>query len=444
MPEKGLMAREKPDASLEPLQRIAHGVEVRIVDTSGGWSKIRTEQGWESWVDGTRLVEISAPTAAASPPPPPPPPPVAATVTEPEPEPEPEPAPEPEAAPADWVPTHTAPDKGLPTRHDPDSKAKTTGRLEAGTEMETIDTDGLWAKVRSADGAEAWVNGRLLIAVDEPETSDQTAQPEPAPQAATEAWAATHTVPEGGLPARTKPDASLDPLLRIQAGTGVRVVETSGAWSHIDIDSGWEAWVDNRRLAPIGGTPATTASEPTPEPKPAPEPEPEPAPEPTHEPEPAPQAATEGWAATHTVPDGGLPARAKPDASLDQLLRIQAGTGVRVVETSGAWSYIDIDSGWEAWVDNRRLAPIGGAPAATAPAAAPAPTPEPEVWAATHSIPEGGLSAWVEPRADRQPILKVKGGTPVQVVDTAGAWSRICTEPGWEAWVDGRRLEEPD
>jgi len=64
------------------------------------------------------------------------------------------------------------------------------------------------------------------------------------------------------------------------------------------------------------------------------------------------------------------------------------------------------------------------------------------VWAATHTIPEGGLSAWAEPKADRQPILKVKGGTLVQVVDTAGAWSHIRTEPGWEAWVDGRRLTE--
>ncbi len=339
IPDNGLMAREKPDASLEPLQRIAHGLEVRIVKASGGWSKIRTEQGWEGWVDGTRLTEISASTPAASPPPPPPPPPppVPSTVTETDPAPEPEPgpeaeaAPEPETAPADWAPTHTAPDKGLPTRKDPDSKAKTTGRLEAGTEVEVADTDGLWSKVRSADGAEAWVNGRLLVAVDEPETSEQAAEPEPA-----------------------------------------------------------------------------------------------------------------SWAATHTVPDGGLPARAKPDASLDQLLRIQAGTGVRVIETSGAWSQIDIESGWGAWVDNRRLEPVGGAPAATAPAAAPAPAPEPEVWAATHTIPEGGLSAWSEPKADRQPILKVRGGTPVQVVDTAGAWSRIRTEPGWEAWVDGRRLAEPD
>jgi hypothetical protein len=148
--------------------------------------------------------------------------------------------------------------------------------------------------------------------------------------------------------------------------------------------------------------------------------------------------ASGGFAATHTIPDGGLPARAKADPGLDPLLRIQSGTGVRVVETAGAWSRITIESGWEAWVDHRRLIPIGGA--APAPVPAPEPEPEPEVWERTHVIPDGGLSAWSEPKADKQPILKIKSGTEVQVVGTAGAWAQIRTEPGWEAWVDGRRL----
>ncbi|MBU1227867.1 MAG: hypothetical protein KJ698_11750 [Actinobacteria bacterium] len=146
-----------------------------------------------------------------------------------------------------------------------------------------------------------------------------------------------------------------------------------------------------------------------------------------------------------------MPARAKPDPGLDPLLRIKSETGVRVVETQGAWSRVAIESGWAAWVDNRRLIPIGGAapgpvaaPASAAPAVpAPAPyVPEPEVWKATHTIPDGGLSAWSEPKADRQPILKVRSGTAVQVITTTGAWSRIRTEEGWEAWVDGRRLVE--
>jgi hypothetical protein len=66
------------------------------------------------------------------------------------------------------------------------------------------------------------------------------------------------------------------------------------------------------------------------------------------------------------------------------------------------------------------------------------------VWTATHTIPDGGSSAWAEPKADRQPILKIRGGTEVQLAETRGAWYRIRTESGWEAWVDGRRLVEKD
>jgi uncharacterized protein YgiM (DUF1202 family) len=243
-------------------------------------------------------------------------------------------------APAGLTPTHTIPAKGLPARAEPDSKAKTTGRIDGGTEVEVVEESGLWAKVKAADGSEAWVNGRLLVALSAAEEPEAVEEPE------------------------------------------------------------------------------TTA----------------PAPEATEEPAPAAAA----WGATHTVPDGGLPAREKPDASLDPLLRIKTGTGIRVLETSGAWSRIDIESGWSAWVDNRRLIPTGE----TAPTQ-PEPVQEPEVWTATHAIPNGGLSAWAEPKADRQPIMKIKGGTRVRTLETRGAWARIGTAEGWVAWVDGRHLVDP-
>ena len=75
IPESGLPARSAPDASLEPLQRIRNGVEVQVLETVGGWTKIQTDTGWEAWVDGTRLEAMAstpAPAAAAPPPPPPP------------------------------------------------------------------------------------------------------------------------------------------------------------------------------------------------------------------------------------------------------------------------------------------------------------------------------------------------------------------------------------
>ncbi len=250
-------------------------------------------------------------------------------------------------------------------------------------------------------------------------------------------WTPTHSIPEEGLPARSAPDASLEPLQRIRHGVEVAVVEHKGGWARIQTDTGWEAWVDGTRLVAMAA-PAAAAVPPPPDPAPESEPQPEPAPAS------APSGGT--WEATHTVPDGGLPAREKPDPGLEPLLRIQSGTGVRVLGAEGAWARIDIESGWAAWVDQRRLIPLGGTvAAAAAPSAAdpaPAPAPEPEVWKATHAIPEGGLSAWSEPKADRQPILKVKSGTEVQVIKRAGAWALVRTEPGWEAWMDGRRLLE--
>ena len=225
------------------------------------------------------------------------------TAPEPAPTPAPEPAPEPEPEPiAPLQATHTITEKGAPTRSEPDGAAKTTGRLDGGTEVEKVATEGTWAQVKTADGAVIWVSNRSLKALDgaAPQLAS-TPEPAPAPT-----WSATHTIPDGGLPARETPDPSADPLLRIKSETGVRMIEEQGAWARITIESGWEAWVDGRRLIPIGGA-----------------------------------------------------------------------------------------------------APVTATAAAAAPAspADPAPTPEPEVWEATHSIPDGGLSAWSEPKADRQPIL---------------------------------------
>ncbi|MCJ7725415.1 MAG: SH3 domain-containing protein, partial [Acidimicrobiia bacterium] len=72
IPESGLPARSEANAALEPLLRIRSGVEVAVVESLGGWTKIRTDTGWEAWVDGTRLTAMAPPPAAAAAPPPPP------------------------------------------------------------------------------------------------------------------------------------------------------------------------------------------------------------------------------------------------------------------------------------------------------------------------------------------------------------------------------------
>jgi hypothetical protein len=61
---------------------------------------------------------------------------------------------------------------------------------------------------------------------------------------------------------------------------------------------------------------------------------------------------------THVVPDGGLPTYQaadvdRPSASLD------AGLDVRVAQRLGDWAQVVCSNGWSAWVDGRRLEPLG-------------------------------------------------------------------------------------
>ena len=469
IPEGGLMARAEPNAALEPLQRIRAGTAVSVVEQHGGWSKIRTEQGWEAWLDGTRLeavVPAAAPSAAPPPPPPPPPPPVPQAVVT--------PSPAPVAAPAvmaGWAATHIVPEGGLPARERPDASMEPLLRIRSGTGVRVLEEAGAWSRVDIESGWSAWLDNRRLEAVGgatpvvaaepaapvpaapEPQAapaaasiaaSPEAGDPETATETETAAFSPTHSVAEKGAPTRDRPDPKVKASGRLEGGTAVEETAIEGAWSRVRNGAGDEFWVARRLLSVLG---EGTAAEPAPgdagpgEPATAeaevgvrdatPDPEPVEAP-----------PAAAGWAATHTVPEGGLPARERPDASLEPLLRIRSGTGVRVLEEAGAWSRVGIESGWSAWLDNRRLEAVGGEPSAASAPAVPAPGPQaaPEPWRATHTVPDGGLSAWAEPRADRQPILKIKSGTGVAVVEERGGWARIRTDSGWEAWVDGRRL----
>ncbi|MCU1461419.1 MAG: hypothetical protein JWO37_1494 [Acidimicrobiales bacterium] len=74
-------------------------------------------------------------------------------------------------------------------------------------------------------------------------------------------------------------------------------------------------------------------------------------------PEPAPAAAV--FAPTHTVPDGGLVAYARPDGS-QQPVDVDGGLEVMVTETNGRWARVEFSNGWVGWVDGTRLEEIDG------------------------------------------------------------------------------------
>jgi CRP-like cAMP-binding protein len=56
VPPTGLLAWEEPDPSAQPFATLAGGVEVKVVETTGVWSKLVASNGWQGWVDGRTLL----------------------------------------------------------------------------------------------------------------------------------------------------------------------------------------------------------------------------------------------------------------------------------------------------------------------------------------------------------------------------------------------------
>lgn len=164
--------------------------------------------------------------------------------------------------------------------------------------------------------------------------------------------------------------------------------------------------------------------------------------------------ATAGFAPTHEVPAGGMSAWAAPDPNLQPVARLEARVQLRVDERRGAWARVTGSNGWSGWVDDRRLLPMGGAPAVM-PAAVPAPayTPapaftapipvmaaQPAVFAPSHQVPAGGMQAWATPDPAAAPAAELAARVQLRIDETRGAWARVTGSNGWTGWVDARRL----
>jgi len=90
-----------------------------------------------------------------------------------------------------------------------------------------------------------------------------------------------------------------------------------------------------------------------------------------------PPPAAIAWLPTHRVPEGGVPARRRPAPSLPVLMRIKTGVELIVARRQGDWALVETDTGWQAWVDGRRLEPIGpGTEPESPPATEPSPPPD--------------------------------------------------------------------
>jgi hypothetical protein len=61
---------------------------------------------------------------------------------------------------------------------------------------------------------------------------------------------------------------------------------------------------------------------------------------------------------------------------------------------------------------------------------------------ATHVVPDSGLNAWERPDPTLHPVAPLDPRLPVIVFERTGDWAHIRCSNGWEAWTDGRALDE--
>lgn len=90
-------------------------------------------------------------------------------------------------------------------------------------------------------------------------------------------------------------------------------------------------------------------------------------------------------------------------------------------------------------------ASTGTTPAAPAPqwspGAAPVPPPSPEwQWRRTHVVPAGGLPAWDRPDPTAPPVAQLPEGGGVELVRTYGEWAEVRWFTGWTGWVAASSL----
>lgn len=102
----------------------------------------------------------------------------------------------------------------------------------------------------TADGALAVVCDLLEDAASPAPVTSAPPAAASAPPATAPAWAPTHLVPAGGMPARANPDPAEAPIERLGEGLGVQVAERRGDWACVVCENGWTAWVDGRYLQP--------------------------------------------------------------------------------------------------------------------------------------------------------------------------------------------------
>jgi SH3-like domain-containing protein/DNA-binding transcriptional ArsR family regulator len=240
--------------------------------------------------------------------------------------------------------------------------------VERGIHIETVSADTVVGyidrllhrpdlAVESATAARPRVDAGSAVTESTPgQASPSSAAPTRVTSTRKPGWRPTHLVPAGGMDAWATPDRAAVPVAHIDPRVELQLLERTGEWARIRCSDGWSAWVDGRVIEKQSAGPAMSTvpgqSESFTEPG-------------THI-GPAmptvvtrlpwnPTSSTAVWRPTHTVPVGGIAARARPNAAEPSIVKLDAGTELEVLERRGGWAHIRCSTGWSAWVEGNAI-----------------------------------------------------------------------------------------
>lgn len=148
-----------------------------------------------------------------------------------------------------------------------------------------------------------------------------------------------------------------------------------------------------------------------------------------------------GFAPTHVVPQGGMPAweapdPARPTVALDPLLPVQ------LVERRGDWGHVVCSNGWDAWVDGRLLVAVPRDPPRTGGPLAATADPRPLLSGAEAALARyrGAVEELAAGSLDGETFRRRTHGTRIGVVvDGEDVWLFDAAHERW-VYADGTRL----
>lgn len=124
VPAGGVDAWTAPDPEKQPENKIEAGQPVEVLEETTGWAHVRCTNGWETWVDASKLEKLSTPG---------------------------------------FVPTHRVQASGADARNRPDMSEPVAARLDPGLAVSVINTWGGWTKVKCENEWDAWVDTNEIV-----------------------------------------------------------------------------------------------------------------------------------------------------------------------------------------------------------------------------------------------------------------------------------------